>query len=330
MSRMRMKGRVTRTLALFVDHDHSSCGWSTRTLALMAFLVPTAVYPAENGVGVYLLGVKGPGAGVLPPQGTYFQNDLYFYSGSSSTDRQSQSGDITVTNVEADAVVNLTSVLWSTSTQVFGGNLAFSATLLSAYQDVSTNFTATDIPIQGDALAIGDPILGTRIGWRNGNLHSTAGTLVNLPIGDYDSDEFANVAFNRWAVDFFAGASYIDPATGWDFSGIAGVTFNGENKDTDYETGDEFHFEWAITKALSKRYRAGLTGYHYHQITGDSGRGAIFGDNKGRVSSVGLMASYNFQFGQTPVSLNAKYFSEFNTTNRLEGEALLITLGFPF
>jgi len=41
------------------------------------------------------------------------------------------------------------------------------------------------------------------------------------------------MAFNRWGMDVFVGASYNDPATGCDFSGNIGVTRNGENSETD-------------------------------------------------------------------------------------------------
>jgi hypothetical protein len=33
---------------------------------------------AEGGVGVYLLGARGPMAGFTPPPGVYFQDDTYF------------------------------------------------------------------------------------------------------------------------------------------------------------------------------------------------------------------------------------------------------------
>lgn len=36
---------------------------------------------AEGASGVYLLGTKGPGAALSPPQGLYYQNDTYFYQG---------------------------------------------------------------------------------------------------------------------------------------------------------------------------------------------------------------------------------------------------------
>src|SRR5690625_6831551 len=34
---------------------------------------------AEHGTGVYLMGSKGPMAGIVPEPGLYFQNDLFYY-----------------------------------------------------------------------------------------------------------------------------------------------------------------------------------------------------------------------------------------------------------
>jgi hypothetical protein len=40
-----------------------------------------AARAAEAATGVYLLGSRGPNAGITPPPGVYFQDDTYFYSG---------------------------------------------------------------------------------------------------------------------------------------------------------------------------------------------------------------------------------------------------------
>ena len=40
-----------------------------------------AAHAAEAATGVYLLGSRGPNAGITPPPGVYFQDDIYFYSG---------------------------------------------------------------------------------------------------------------------------------------------------------------------------------------------------------------------------------------------------------
>jgi Putative MetA-pathway of phenol degradation len=54
-------------------------------------------------------------------------------------------------------------------------------------------------------------------------------------------------------------------------NGSAGVTFNFENTETDYKTGNEFHFEWAIGREFATGLVIGIVGYDYRQRTGDSG-----------------------------------------------------------
>ena len=54
---------------------------------LALFASTGAALAAEGGIGFYLLGSKGPFAGVLPAPGTYINNDLYYYTGSASAGR---------------------------------------------------------------------------------------------------------------------------------------------------------------------------------------------------------------------------------------------------
>jgi hypothetical protein len=44
-------------------------------------LMEKGAHAGEAATGVYLLGSRGPNAGITPPPGVYFQDDTYFYSG---------------------------------------------------------------------------------------------------------------------------------------------------------------------------------------------------------------------------------------------------------
>lgn len=126
----------------------------------------------------------------------------------------------------------------------------------------------------------------------------------------------------------FAAATWLDPAIGWDISGAVGVTFNAENPATDYRTGNEFHFEWAAVKHINAKFDAGLVGYYYQQLSGDSGDGAA-APFKGRVAAVGATVGWNFELGETPLSARVKYFHEFAAENRAEGDAVFLSLSMP-
>jgi hypothetical protein len=175
----------------------------------------------------------------------------------------------------------------------------------------------------------GDPILNALIGWHQGNWHWNIGTLVNVPIGPWSNDSISNIAFNHWAVDTTAAVTWLDPKIGFEVSSAAGFTFNWENPDTDYKTGTEFHVEWAFLQHFSKTFAVGVVGYHYQQVTGDSGAGATLGDFEGRVTALGPAVTYSFLLGKIPVSTQWSWLHEFDVENRLEGDVGLLTVSMP-
>lgn len=78
------------------------------------------------------------------------------------------------------------------------------------------------------------------------------------------------------------------------------MTFNAENPATNYKAGNELHLEWAVSKTFSSKLSAGVVGYYYVQVSGDSGEGAEVGDFKSKVAAIGATISYNFEIANTP------------------------------
>jgi hypothetical protein len=175
----------------------------------------------------------------------------------------------------------------------------------------------------------GDPVLNALIGWHQGNWHWTVGALLNVPIGPWDTESISNVSFHHWGLDTTAAVTWLDPTRGHEVSVAAGFTFNWENPDTDYKTGTEFHVEWALVQHLSKTFSVGLAGYHYQQVTGDSGSGARLGPFEGRVTALGPVLTYSFTCGQIPVSTQLEWMHEFDAVNRAEGDVGLFTVSMP-
>jgi hypothetical protein len=153
--------------------------------------------------------------------------------------------------------------------------------------------------------------------------------LLNVPIGQYSENNIANMGFNRWAFDASAAATWLDLTTGREASVAAGFTFNGENPDTDYTTGTEFHVEFALMQHFSQTFSIGIAGYHYQQVSGDSGAGARLGSFEGRVTALGPNIDYSFKLGALPVSTSLRWFREFDAKNRLEGDAAFLNFTIP-
>jgi hypothetical protein len=300
-----------------------------------AHIVPTVALAAEGGAGFYLLGSKGPAAAITPPPGVFFSNDVYIYSGELGGGRALPSGGRLAVGVDGSAVIDVPTVLWVLPEEVLGGHLGLTATLPIGWKKTKADVTFAG-PLGGTAsgsvsdpvFTVGDPVVGGLLGWETGNFHWQTSLLVNVPVGDYQEGEISNIAFHHWGADVSAGLTWLDPAIGLDLSAVVGMTFNAENPATDYRTGNEFHFEWAAVQHFSEQFDAGLVGYYYNQVTGDSGAGAT-SDFKGQVAAIGATIGYTFKAGELPISTRIKYFHEFAAENRAEGNAVFLSLSIP-
>jgi len=304
-------------------------------VSVTALAASSQAVAVEGAGGIYLLGSKTSMAGMVPPPGTYLQNMNYVYSGDASSTLEF--AGLTISGgIDATAYYNLTTALWVAPGNVFGGSLALSLTAPIGWKDVSAGVSLTGPGgaiigggLQDDETKFGDPVLGATVGWHQGNYHWNIGTLVNVPVGFWEIGNLANIGFNRWAIDLNGALTYLDPATGLELSGAAGFTVNFENPDTDYKSGTEFHLELSAIQHFSKTFAAGIAGYYYDQVSGDSGRGAVLGDFEGRVLAIGPTVNANFMLGKIPVSTNLTYFHEFDAENRLEGDSGYLTVTMP-
>ena len=304
-------------------------------MVFCVFIQP--VVGSEGGSSFYLLGQRGQDAGVLPPvEGVFFSLPNYYYSGDASVSRGLPVGGAITFGLDANVFLTMPTAIWVTSADLFGGDLAFSGTFVYGNSDVSAKLALgipdiiqREISLSDDLWAVGDPVFGALLGWHGENYDYTFAATVNVPVGSYDAGSLANISLNRWAGDFTGAGTWLFAEKSIELSGALGFTFNGENEDTKYETGTEFHLEAALFYNFSPKFSIGLNGYHYDQLTGDSGAGAALGDFKGRVSALGPGLSGTFQVGPAPVSVSLRYFHEFNAKNRLEGDAGWLTISLP-
>ncbi|QXZ86162.1 transporter [Rhizobium sp. K1/93] len=316
-------------------HLVSTSKLATPLLAAMVIFSPAVAFSAEGAVGFYLLGSKGPGGAITPPPGVFFSNDVYFYSGDLGGGKALPAGGRLAVGVEGKAVIDVPTVLWVLPEDIAGGHLGLLATVPVGWKETSADVTLAG-PRGGTAsgnvtdpvFTVGDPVLGGLLGWEAENFHWQTTLLVNVPIGDYQKGEISNIAFHHWGADISGGLTWLDPAIGLDLSGVVGMTFNAENPTTDYRTGNEFHFEWAAVQHFNKVFDAGLVGYYYDQVTGDSGSGAR-SDFKGRATAIGATIGWNFKAGEVPISARIKYFHEFSVENRAQGDAVFLTISMP-
>jgi hypothetical protein len=141
----------------------------------------------------------------------------------------------------------------------------------------------------------------------------------DIPVGDYNSNRLANLGIGHGAIDFGGGYTYFNPKTGNEFSGVAGITYNFKNTDTQYQNGMDFHFDWGTSHFFTKQLQLGLVGYYFQQVTDDIGAPALLGGFRSRVVGVGPQIGYLFPVGDMQGYVNLKGYKEFAAENRPEG-----------
>jgi len=164
--------------------------------------------------------------------------------------------------------------LSATMAGVFGRNSASLAGMLTA---AAGPLVVTRDGFLSDALtSYGDLYPTLKLKWNSGVNNFMVYAAGDIPVGDYDPNRLSNIGIGHGAIDLGVGYTYFDPATGNEFSGVGGFTYNFKNPDTQYQSGIDFHFDWGASHFLSKQVFVGLVGYAYQQITDDFGQPAAF------------------------------------------------------
>jgi hypothetical protein len=294
----------------------------------------------ESGVSFWLPGQFGslaavPGAPGWSMAAVYYHTSVEG-SGSVAAAREIQVGRFPATvnvnlnaNLNAQADLMLLAPTYTFATPVLGGQLAMGVTGIFGRSSADINgtlttaigpFAATRMGSIGDSItSAGDLYPMISLKWNNGVNNYMTYVTGDIPVGDYDPTRLANLGIGHGAIDSGGGYTYFNPATGYEFSGVAGFTYNFKNPDTQYRSGVDFHFDWGASKFLSKQVFIGLVGYAYQQVTDDSGQNPILGGFQSRVLGIGPQVGYIFPVGNMQGYLNLKAYGEFDAANRPSG-----------
>jgi hypothetical protein len=82
-----------------------------------------------------------------------------------------------------------------------------------------------------------------------------------------------------------------------EFSGVAGLTYNFKNTDTNYQNGMDLHFDWGASHFFAKQIELGIVGYYFQQVTDDFGAPAALGGVRSRIVGVRPQIGYIFPMG---------------------------------
>jgi hypothetical protein len=281
---------------------------------------------AESAAGAYVLGIRGPGAGVTPPPGLFFSNQLFAYSGKINGNLRFEGGSL-ASQARVSPLVNIPTLLWVTPFEIAGARIGTSLTV--PFGRIKVDGRIGPLRLNDEIFSVADPSIGLFLGSNVGQFHWQLGVTGFLPIGDYRRGALANISKNRGALDVYGALTWLEPTFGLDITNVVGVTFNRQNEATRYRTGNEFHWEWAVSRKFDNGLMVGAVGYVYEQLTNDSGPGAVLGGFKGRTVAVGATVGYDFKIGPAPVSTRLRFYHEVETKNRLRGNAGFLSVSVP-
>lgn len=285
---------------------------------ILMMTLPVTAAATESGGGAYPNGAEDFMGGALPPPGTYFINYLNYYYADKFK-------NTALTDFKINAVAEVMRFVHVTNQKVLGANWAMHVFVPIVYLDVHL------MGSQDNRWGLGDVIFNPFIlGWHSKNFHVTTGVDIFAPTGDYDKTHLANPGRNYWTFEPVVGVTYLSDS-GIEVSGKFMYDFNTKNTDYlfgDYQSGQEFHVDFALGYHLGKSWVLGAAGYYYQQTTDDELNGDKFGPDgfRGRVWAIGPAASYSYH----KMSFTLKYQNEFAGQNKPEGDKFWFKFSYVF
>jgi len=183
--------------------------------------------------------------------------------------------------------------------------------------------------------SMGDTTISPIVLWDMGkNLTLAAAVEITVPTGEYSSDRLANTSNNFYTYKPLFSFTWL-PTENAEVSMKTTYSFNQKNKDTDYRSGQIFHFDYSASYRLTDNLRVGLNGYYLKQTTDDKqfGHTVQFAGQdvddgvRGQVFAIGPALHLTFL---KYASAEIRWAKEFDVENRAEGEMLWAKVSIPF
>jgi hypothetical protein len=302
-----------------------------RILGVAALLLTQSVSADEGGVPFWFSGQYSSLSAVPATPGWSVALQGYYYNGGSS--KTFTKGDSLTVDIESQTPLLIAQPSYAPKTKIFGGQAMIG--LAVGYGENTTEAKLSVSP-DGTEYNASDSITGftdlypiASLAWNKGVNNWMTYVTGDIPVGDYNASRLANIGIGHAAIDAGGGYTYLNETSGLEFSALAGLTYNWENSDTDYQNGVDSHIDWAVSQFLSANWEVGIAGYLYYQLTGDSGSGAKLGSFESKVASIGPEVGYLFNVNGLDAYANVRGYWEFWSEHRVEGYSLFATLSIP-
>jgi hypothetical protein len=276
-------------------------------------------HATETGGGAYPNGAESLTVAALPPPGTYLLNYTTYYSANRFNDG---AGKVLIPDFSVGAFANVFRFVHIYDFNILGASFGMQAFVPIVDLDVKA------AGAKGHKTGIGDLIVNPFIlGWHLDNLHIVATMDTYLPTGGFNKNDVANIGRNYFTFEPVLAFSYFDPKGGPEFDLKLMYDFNTKNNATDYQSGQEFHADYAVSYNFVP-WTLGVSGYYYRQTTNDYQFGSIVGPDgfKGEAFAIGPMIRYVVD--QIPITFQWQH--EVYSRYRPEGDKFWLKAVFRF
>lgn len=273
---------------------------------------------AENGNTQYSPGSpQFFAAGIPPYPGLYFLSQTNYFTADRTND---SNGDRVPIDFEVKALAETFRFLYVSDIEIGGAQLWGQLVVPVVHLDMSLPFG------QDTTLGLADITTSVGLAWHpDRNNTFVVGVDVAMPTGKYDVSDIANIGVNHWSVQPTVGYHYSDPQ-GLEVATTARLIFNTENTETDYKSGTEFVWDYAVGWNFDK-IRLGAVGYYLEQFTDDTGPTAAADGHRGKAFAIGPSVTYSFTPG---MQISASWQHDVVAENRAQGDAVWVNFATKF
>ena len=256
--RLRIRSRLVATFLIFA-----------------ALTSATSVSLAnEGGVSFWLPGQFGSLAAVPQVPGWGFAA-LNYYTPVSAGGNVAAAREVTIGRLNPTINVNLNANLsgnadlvvlnpsYVFATPVLGGQFSANIAAIVGHNSAEINgtliassgpFVATrQSSISNSLTAFGDLYPQMSLRWNSGVNNWMVYGLGDIPVGNYNPSNLANLGIGHGAADAGAGYTYFDTKAGHEFSVVSGLTYNLLNPSTGYQNGIDWHVDWGASQFVTKQ-----------------------------------------------------------------------------
>ena len=278
-------------------------------IGLLFAVFSTSTSATEGGGSNYLPGFYGDFAmAVMPEKGTFLNNFFAAYQ-----DKAGQAGTLS----------EMPGILHASGNQILGANYIvgiYPGLVASAY-DADTHTMSR--------FGLGDTyLIPLALNWQWQRFSALFYEGILAPTGYYEKYAL-NAGRNIWTFDHILSLTWTLPANN-ELSVTLGYMNNLKNSATDYQSGDEFHFDYTLGHYFNPEFAIGIAGSHYLQTTADQAPSSLLITEYSEASTIGPVVMFAPHIADRDITVSLKWLHEFNAQGRTAQDYLVWRLFMPF